>query len=184
MSENRREVLFDFIWWTSIFGRVILLVRNPFDTLLAEFNRLASGKNHTGFADKTAFEEREYSAHNYTCLYHFRYSRRTVEIMPKATDCSNESVGFRVEWIRGSAARWVAKVLPCVDRFAHAHPCLEIREPEGEHRRRTEKNYDVLGHRSGRTQVTVHGTKPWRWIPSKAHGWLRGPLLTADEGEN
>ena len=36
--------------WPSKYDRVILLIRDPFDTLLAEYNRRKSGDDHTGIA--------------------------------------------------------------------------------------------------------------------------------------
>ena len=41
------------------FDRVILLVRDPFDTLIAEWNRLNTGDNHTGLARAETFSDRD-----------------------------------------------------------------------------------------------------------------------------
>ena len=41
--------------WPDKYDRVVVLVRDPFDALLAEFNRKHT-KNHTGFASDEKFE--------------------------------------------------------------------------------------------------------------------------------
>ena len=41
------------------FDRVILLVRDPFDALIAEWNRLNTGDNHTGVAKTDTFSNRD-----------------------------------------------------------------------------------------------------------------------------
>ena len=39
----------------EMYDRVILLIRDPFDSLLAEFHRQFSGEQHTGFASIEKF---------------------------------------------------------------------------------------------------------------------------------
>ena len=43
--------------WPSKYDRVILLIRDPFDTLLAEYNRRKSGGDHTGIAPIEEFSK-------------------------------------------------------------------------------------------------------------------------------
>jgi hypothetical protein len=44
-----------------LYDRVILLVRDPFDTLLSEFNRRKSGADHTGLASVDNFANKEWT---------------------------------------------------------------------------------------------------------------------------
>ena len=41
----------------EVYDRVILLIRDPFDSLLAEFHRQFSGEQHTGFASIEKFSK-------------------------------------------------------------------------------------------------------------------------------
>ena len=41
----------------EVYDRVILLIRDPFDSLLAEFHRKFSGEQHTGFASIEKFSK-------------------------------------------------------------------------------------------------------------------------------
>ena len=41
----------------EMYDRVILLIRDPFDSLLAEFHRQFSGEQHTGFASIEKFSK-------------------------------------------------------------------------------------------------------------------------------
>ena len=45
--------------WPRFYDRVILLVRDPFDTLLAEFNRRKT-ENHTGLANLKEFQTKNW----------------------------------------------------------------------------------------------------------------------------
>ena len=45
--------------WPKFYDRVILLVRDPFDTLLAEFNRRKT-ENHTGLANLKEFQTKNW----------------------------------------------------------------------------------------------------------------------------
>ncbi len=46
--------------WPKHWDRVVVLVRDPFDTLLAEFNRRVANASHTGFAPQEVFESKRW----------------------------------------------------------------------------------------------------------------------------